>query len=108
MRQITRFRFAHPADRRLVEGDVAVAVLAVEALYGATRLRIEAGYLVKEDGATCVIETRGDAGDALTRIFAGLCSARVGEDGFAVEHIDPSANPRHADSPRSPRLAGVA
>jgi hypothetical protein len=107
MRTITRFRFSQPSDRVLVEGDMAVAVLAAEALYGSTRLRIECAYLVKEDGATCVIESRGEAGDAVARVFAGLFAARVRDDGFAVEHVDPTA-PKPADQQRDPRLAGVA
>jgi hypothetical protein len=101
MRSITRFRFSHPSNPALLEGDMSVAVLAVEALYGPPRLRIEAGYLVREDGATCVIDARGAAGDALTRIFAGLCVARVGEDGFTVEHVE-------ITQPRREQLAGVA
>jgi hypothetical protein len=108
MRTITRFRFSQPSDRVLVEGDIAVAILAAEALFGATRLRIEAGYLVKEDGATCVLESRGEAGDAMARIFAGLCAVRVGDDGFAVEHVDPTAKPAYASPRRDSRLAGVA
>jgi hypothetical protein len=92
MRTITRFRFpAHP-DRGLVDDDLAMAVLAAEALFGAARLRLEASYLASDVGATCLIESRGEAGDALARVFARLCAVRVGEAGFLIEPVDGEAS----------------
>lgn len=90
MNETVRFRL-RGRDREAVEADLGLAMLAAESLYGQPRLRLEAGYALAEDGCTCVIEARGEAGAAVTRIFAGLTSARVGESGYSVERVESAA-----------------
>jgi hypothetical protein len=87
MKETVRFRL-RGRDREAVEADLGLAMLAAESLYGQPRLRLEAGYRLAANGRVCVIETRGEAGAAVARIFAGLTSARVGEDGYSVERMD--------------------
>ena len=83
-----RFRVGGRREKVALEADLGLALLAAESLYGTARLRLEAGYVVGDDGATCVIESRGEAGDALIRIFAGLTAARLGDEQLTIEHID--------------------
>lgn len=107
-RSLLRFRFTPPSEVVAVEDDLRLALFAAECLYGAARLRLEAAYLVRCDGATCVIESRGESADAAARVFAGLSVMRVGEAGFSVEHVaaDPlPAAPTSADS-RASRSGG--
>jgi hypothetical protein len=99
-RSLLRFRFASPSDATAVEDDLRLALFAAECLYGSARLRLEAAYLVRCDGATCVIESRGEAAEAAARVFAGLSAMRVGEAGFSVEHV--------AADPRAPVPTGAA
>jgi len=93
-RSLLRFRFTPPSDSATVEDDLRLALFAAECLYGPARLRLEAAYSVRCDGATCIIESRGEAADAAARVFAGLTAMRVGEAGFQVEHL--AAGPAEA------------
>ena len=79
-----RFNFKESADREAVEDDLGVAIFAAECVYGKPRVRMEASYLVDEDGKSCALDVRGEAGEAAARIFAGIAAARVGEAGFSV------------------------
>lgn len=92
-RSLLRFRFAPPSDAAAVEDDLRLALFAAECLYGSARLRLETAYLVRCDGTTCMIESRGASADAAARVFAGLSAMRVGQAGFKVEHVvaDPLA-----------------
>ena len=87
MNKVVRFRF-DSSDPNSVEDDLRLALFSAGCLFGPSRLRLETNYLVREDGESCVIESRGEAGDAATRIFAGLTAARVGDEGFVVEPAD--------------------
>ena len=87
MRSVLRFRFGIP-DVDSVEDDLHLALFSAGCLYGPSRLRLETSYLLHEDGKSCVIESRGEAGDAAARIFAGLAAARLGDEGFVVEPAD--------------------
>jgi len=85
---ILKFSLPGEQDRDAVEADVALALLAAECVYGKPRIRLEASYVVADDGSACVVKTSGEAGEAAARIFAGLTAARVGEDGYKVRRED--------------------
>ena len=90
MREIVRFKFSKPVDRVGVEDDVCLAIFCAECLHGKPRIRLEVGgYLVSEDGTSCVMDVRGPAGDDAARIFAGLSSARVGDEALKVDRVVP-------------------
>lgn len=84
MGKVLRFAFEKDHDREGVEADMALAIFAAECIHGRPRVRMEARYLVSPDGKSCVMEVRGAAGEAAARVFAGLASARLGDDGFRV------------------------
>jgi hypothetical protein len=89
LREIVRFKFKEPLDRDEVEDDVCLAIFCAECLHGKPRIRLEVGgFLVSDDGSCCVLDVRGPAGEDAARIFAGLSTARVGEDSFAVKRIE--------------------
>jgi len=81
---VVRFAFPNGEDKGNLEADIALAIFAAECVYGKPRVRMEASYLVDEDGKSCVVRVDGESAEAAARIFAGLASLRVGEDGFQV------------------------
>lgn len=88
MSQVLRFKFQN-GDKDNVEADIALAIFAAECVYGRPRVRMEASYLVDEDGTVCVLSVDGDAGDSIARVFAGLCAARLGEDAYSIQRMTP-------------------
>jgi len=95
MSQVLRFKFSE-ASRETVEADVALAIFAAECVYGRPRVRMEASYLVDEDGRACVLEVAGEAGESVARVFAGLCAARLGEEAFTVHRVTTAREPLRA------------
>lgn len=89
--QTLRFSFHPGADRAAVEDDFGLALFAASCIYGQPGVRLAARYLVSADGRGCVAAVSGPVGDAVVRIFTGLCSARLGDAGFRVEHLDVSS-----------------
>ena len=89
MSEVTRFRFPtqiqDQAER--IEADMAVAILCAESIYGKPRVRMEATYAVDPNGEACVVKSVGEAGAAVTRMFAGLASLRLGEQGYSMERL---------------------
>ena len=94
MGTVFRFTFPEGADVRAVEGDMAMAIFAAECVYGRPRVRMETSYLVDECGMACVVDTCGEAGEAVARVFAGLASARLGEDSYTVRRLPRAAAPQ--------------
>lgn len=93
MSQVFQFKFKE-VSREAVEVDIALAIFAAECVYGRPRVRMEASYLVDEDGSACVLEIGGEAGDSVARVFAGLSAARLGEEGYSV-HRAPQSEQLH-------------
>ena len=87
MGNVLRFAFTEGGTKDDIEADVALAIFTAECVYGRPRVRMEASYLVAEDGSTCVLSVDGDAGDAAARVFTGLTAARVGEEAFQVKRV---------------------
>src|SRR5438309_956920 len=99
MQSIVRFRFANSSTEDAIEDDLALAVFASECIYGRPRTRLEMRYLVSPDGASCVAEVGGPAGEAVLCVFMGLVGVRCGEGSVSVERIVPDRE--HA--PAGPR-----
>jgi len=87
MGKLLRFGFKADTDPKTIENDLALAIFSAECVYGKPRVRMEASYLVAEDGKHCVLDLSGESGEAAARIFAGLAAVRVGEDGFTVQRL---------------------
>lgn len=83
-----RFTFKQPAEREDVEADATFALFAAGCVYGRPRLRLEASYLVADDGSSCVLRTDGEAGEAAARIFVELTALRLGDGAFRVEKLE--------------------
>jgi hypothetical protein len=90
MSTVLRFSFNEASLKDEIESDIALAIFTAECVYGRPRVRMEARYVVDEDGATCVLGVDGEAGEAAARVFTGLTSARVGERSFSVRRLQES------------------
>ena len=86
-RHTLRFTFEPGTDAEALEDDFGLALFAASCIYGQPTVRLEARYLVSDDGRRCVAAVSGPADDAAIKVFAGLCAARLGDDGFRVEHV---------------------
>ncbi|MFQ6029236.1 MAG: hypothetical protein ACE5Q6_17295 [Dehalococcoidia bacterium] len=84
MSKILRFTFYVEPDPEDIEADLALAIFAAECLHGRPRVRLETRYLVAPDGQSCVMEVSGPAGESAAQVFAGLASARFGEEAVSV------------------------
>jgi hypothetical protein len=93
MSEVLRFEFQGERDARELEGDLGLAILCAECIYGRPRVRMEISYVVDPSGKAAVLETCGEAGDAAARMFAGLVGARLGEESYQVRRLR-STEPR--------------
>ena len=84
MGKILRFTFRAEPDPKGIEADLALAIFTAECLHGRPQVRMEARYLVSPGGQTCVIEISGPAGESAARVFAGLATARFGEEAVSI------------------------
>ena len=84
MNKILRFTFYAEPDPEDIEADLALAIFAAECLHGRPRVRLETRYLVAPDGQSCVMEVSGPAGEAAAQVFAGLATARFGEEAVHI------------------------
>jgi hypothetical protein len=87
MSSLLRFAFSNAIAKDEIEADIALAIFTAECVYGRPRVRMEASYLVDDDGKTCVIDVEGESGEAAARVFTGLATARVGERAFTVKRM---------------------
>ena len=84
MNKILRFTFYVEPDPADIEADLVLAIFAAECLHGRPRVRLETRYLVAPDGQSCVLEISGLAGESAAQVFAGLVTARFGEEGMSI------------------------
>ena len=84
MSDILKFAFQGELDADDIEADLALAIFAAECIYGRPRVRLETRYVVGLGGQTCVMEISGAAGESAARVFAGLASARHGEEAIDI------------------------
>lgn len=86
-RRICRFTFGRGTDREPIEGQLARAIEVAEILHGSARVRLDAGYVMSEDGRQLVLDATTTVGECIAQIFTGLLSRRLGEKGFSVERV---------------------
>jgi hypothetical protein len=88
MSKILKFAFQVGTGPEEIESDMALAIFAAECLHGRPRVRLETRYLVGQGGQTCVMEVSGSAGESVAQVFAGLASARFGEEAVNISHFE--------------------
>jgi hypothetical protein len=87
-REAYRYAFEPSARMKDVEEALLLAMLAVESLYGQSRVRMDAAYRVSAQQRACVIDAATQVGRDICRIFTGFLIREFGEGAFQVRRAD--------------------
>jgi hypothetical protein len=85
MAQLLRFKFKKSVTKKLIEGQIAIAILTAEATFAQAKVRLHAGYVVSKNKA--VIDVSSDVGEHIAQVFTGLMTRLVGETNFTVNKV---------------------
>jgi hypothetical protein len=83
-----RYQFNKKVPLQEVEDSLMLAVLAVEGIYGRSRLQLDANFLLNKGKRTCVVDTGTEVGIHIACIFTEFLSRQFGEQSFQVKRID--------------------
>ncbi len=86
MSHVLRFKFKKGVPKKLIESQIAIAIVTAEATFGNAKVRIHAGYIVSKDKA--VIDVSSDVGEHIAQVFTGLMTRQVGENKFSVDRVN--------------------
>jgi hypothetical protein len=79
------YRFAPDVPAQEMEGTFMLALLAVESLYGHSRVRMETRFNVDKETRICRIETMTQIGSDLAKIFTGFATKEYGERAVMID-----------------------
>src|SRR4051812_24005176 len=82
-----RFRFDQVVPLPEVEGTLALAILAVEGLYGPARVRLDVQHRVEPATNAVVIDASSSAGSSLVGIFTSLVLKEFGDDAVILGRV---------------------
>lgn len=99
-----RYCFAAGVPAEEIESSLLLAVLAAEALYGETRVRLDAEHAFDPAHKACVIGAGTEVGADLNQLFVSFASRQFGADSFRVERVDGPA-PRRPSRRRTAAAA---
>ncbi len=87
MKDVCRFTFSQEIEREVIETHLALAIVVAECMYGQARVRLNAAYLISNDGKQAAIDVSNEVGEHIARLFTGLIIRELGEEGFVVERL---------------------
>ncbi|MEE9368720.1 MAG: hypothetical protein V3V05_07630 [Pontiella sp.] len=79
------YRFAPDVPSQEMEDTFMLALLAVESLYGHSRVRMESRFKVDKENRTCLIEAMTQIGSDLAKIFTGFSTKEYGERAVMID-----------------------
>lgn len=82
---VCKFNFPKELDRETIEIQIALAIITAECFYGKPKVRIDASYIMSEDGSQIVIDITTEVGKFIAQVFTGLMGRQINEDKFTVE-----------------------
>ncbi len=85
MAAVCKFKFVKGIDKKLIESQIAIAVIAAESTFGQSKVRINAAYDLI--GRTVIIDVSSEVGEQIAQVFTGLITHQFGEEKFSVERI---------------------
>ena len=88
MREVIRFEFPEEIDREATEGRLSLAIVATECMFGRARVRLNAAYLMSDDGRKVAVDVSTDVGENIAQLFTGLLIRDMGEEAFSVERAE--------------------
>jgi len=88
MQTVCKFRFPDGLDRKIIETQLALAIVAAECTFGQARVRIAAAYCVSKEKPQVAIDVSTDVGEHIAQVFTGMMIRQLGEDKFTVDRIN--------------------
>ncbi len=70
-----------------VEHSLLLATLATEAVYGRSRVRLDASFILDEEERACLVDGSTRVGNHIAQVFTEFLTREFGEDAFAVERV---------------------
>jgi hypothetical protein len=86
--QAYRYRFAERVGLRDAGDTLLLAVLAVEGLFGAARVRMDFAFATDEAIRVIVVDASTDVGQAVSGIFTAFLSREFGPDAFCIRRVE--------------------
>lgn len=84
---VHRYCFAPSVAPEDIEGTLLLAFVGVEALYGESRVRLDAGFSLDPATRVCVLDASTEVGRDLSKLFLGFLRSQLGQDAFRVERL---------------------
>lgn len=82
-----------------VEITLLLSIFGIEALYGESEARLDAGHAFSAERRTVVIDAGTPVGRDLNKLFAGFLTKEFGPDGFTVERVERIRQPKPQPEP---------
>lgn len=101
----TVYRFEIEKSVPLAEAEMSLhlAMIALEGLFSAAGLRLDARYSLDEPGRAIVVDGSTPVGASLVKVFTTLLTREFGEECFAVRRVSSDAHaPLAAEEASSP------
>jgi len=73
-----------------VKDSLLISIMAVESLFGRSRINLEARFRLEKVNRVCIIDVGTLIGETIARVFTGLLIREFGEQGFKVERMETS------------------
>ncbi|HUU29588.1 MAG TPA: hypothetical protein VM123_17435 [archaeon] len=87
MPAVCRFKFPEGLDRKIIETQLALAIIAAECTFGQPRVRISAAYCFSREKPQVAVDVSTDVGEHIAQVFTGLMIRQLGEDKFTVDRV---------------------
>ena len=73
-----------------VKDSLLISIMAVESLFGRSRINLEARFRLEKMNRVCIIDVGTLIGETIARVFTGLLIREFGEQAFKVERMETS------------------
>ena len=83
-----RYRFASEVDLGEAKRTLLLALLAVEGLFGPTRVRMDAAWAIDDSINVIAIDAGTLVGMTVSLIFTAFITAEFGADAFDVRQVE--------------------
>ena len=89
------FRFVFKEEVSVLDAELSLhlAIFAIEGLFGAARVRLDASYAIDEPRRVIIVDASNEVGEALVRVFTNLLLREFGDDSLQVERVDAHPTP---------------
>lgn len=84
------FRFVFKEEVSVLDAELSLhlAIFAIEGLFGAARVRLDASYQINEPRRVIIVDASNEVGEALVRVFTNLLLREFGDDSLQVDRVD--------------------